>query len=259
MPGQCLPIKTIRQPHRIPQEVLYTRNLGSAAVSSVGNQFQEKAIVLPLQACGHLVISTEFYAETTASTFRGILCVCRYREWQGADQCDYTVLWYQTEPCGAQEKPELCLNEAVVIFSASKTSLSSQVPHSSFVSLIEQVHHKLEFLEITKAMDQLHSMTAWFLASWFSTVPVRLYWNWKQFSLRRQGRTCESSAHVLELSDGLSRWRVLLCVVCGSHDCENQRAGRVIKDPMFVDKFYVLICIHGDTCTAATGQRLLRV
>lgn len=165
----------------------------------------------------------------------------------------HSPLVSDTEPYGAQEKPELCLNEAVVIFSASKTSLPSQVPHSSFVSPIEQVHHKLEFLEITKAMDQLHSMTAWFLASWFSTVPVRLYWNWKQFSLRRQGRTCESSAHVLELSDGLSRWRVLLCVVCGSHDCENQRAGRVIKDPMFVDKFYVLICIHGDTCTAATG------
>lgn len=165
----------------------------------------------------------------------------------------HSPLVSDTEPCGAQEKPELCLNEAVVIFSASKTSLSSQVPHSSFVSPIEQVHHKLELLEMTKAMDQLHSMTAWFLASWFSAVPVRLYWNWKQFSLRRQGRTCESSAHVLELSDGLSRWRVLLCVVCGSHDCENQRAGRVRKDPVCVDKFRVLICIHGDTHTAATG------
>ena len=65
---------------------------------------------------------------------------------------------------------------------------------------------------------------------WFTAIPVRLYWNWKQFSLRRQGRTCESSAHVLELKEGLSRWRVLLCIVCGSHDYENQRAGRVRKN-----------------------------
>lgn len=78
---------------------------------------------------------------------------------------------------------------------------------------------------------------------WISAIPVRLYWNWKQFSLRRQGRTCESSAHVLELSEGRSRWRVLLCIVCGSHDYESQRAFRVRKDPEFVDKFYVIICI----------------
>lgn len=79
-------------------------------------------------------------------------------------------------------------------------------------------------------MRELHSRTAWFHGLWFTAIPVRLYWNWKQFSLRRQGRTCESSAHVLELKEGLSRWRVLLCIVCGSHDYENQRAGRVRKN-----------------------------
>lgn len=57
---------------------------------------------------------------------------------------------------------------------------------------------------------------------WISTVPVRLYWNWKQFSLRRQGRTWESSAHALELREGLSRWRVLLCIVWGSHDWKSK-------------------------------------
>ena len=79
-------------------------------------------------------------------------------------------------------------------------------------------------------MRDLHSRTTWFHGLWFTAIPVRLYWNWKQFSLRRQGRTCESSAHVLELKEGLSRWRVLLCIVCGSHDYENQRAGRVRKN-----------------------------
>lgn len=77
---------------------------------------------------------------------------------------------------------------------------------------------------------------------WISTVPVRLYWNWKQFSLRRQGRTCESSAHVLEFSGGLSRWRVLLCIEWGSHDYENKTAGRVRMDPDLVGKLYMIIC-----------------
>lgn len=93
---------------------------------------------------------------------------------------------------------------------------------------------------------------------WISTVPVRLYWNWKQFSLRRQGRTCESSAHVLEFSEGLSRWRVLLCVEWGSHDCENQRAGRVRMDPELVGKLFMIICVCVATCITATGKRQLR-
>ena len=38
---------------------------------------------------------------------------------------------------------------------------------------------------------------------------------------------------------------------------ENQRAGRVRKELMFVDKLNVLICIRGGTCTTPTGKRLL--
>lgn len=80
---------------------------------------------------------------------------------------------------------------------------------------------------------------------WISTVPVRLYWNWKQFSLRRQGRTWDSSAHVLELSEDLSRWRVLLCVVWGSHDYENQKAGRVRTGPALADKLQLFVYRQG--------------
>lgn len=80
---------------------------------------------------------------------------------------------------------------------------------------------------------------------WISTLPVRLYWNWKQFSLRRQGRTWESSAHVLELSEDLSRWRVLLCIVWGSHDYENQKAGRVRTDPALADKSQLFVYMQG--------------
>ena len=52
------------------------RNLSSATATSVENLFQKKATVLPLQAAGHLVISTEVNAETQPdSAFRGILCI----------------------------------------------------------------------------------------------------------------------------------------------------------------------------------------
>lgn len=76
---------------------------------------------------------------------------------------------------------------------------------------------------------------------WILTVPVRLYWNWKQFSLRRQGRTWESSPQVLEFSEGLSRCRDLLCIAWGSHDYESQE--QADKDPEWVIN-YTVTCAH---------------
>lgn len=50
-------------------------------------------------------------------------------------------------------------------------------------------------------------------------LPVRLYWYWKQFWLRIQGFTCESSGQGLVLTEDLSTCRVRVCTTFGSHTC----------------------------------------